>query len=86
MNSNDLQGWQIEKMMQPIQRSLRYLSILFDRMNQVGFTPNDELHQRVQAAQSEMQSLYITLHYLSCGHGVGKPPKTESPPQARRND
>ncbi len=86
MNTNDLKPWQIEKMIMPIQRSLRYLSTLLDRMNHVGFTPKEELYQRVQVAQSDMQALFMTLHYLSCGHGVGKPPKNDKPPHARRND
>ncbi len=86
MNTNDLQPWQIEKMMQPVQRSLRYLSTLLDCMNHVGSTPKEELHQRAQGAQSDMQALFMMLHYLSCEHGVGKPPKSEKPPHARRND
>jgi hypothetical protein len=51
---------------------LRYLARLQKRMIKRKFLASDPLLQRVRAAHSEIHSLSVELHYLSCDSGVGR--------------
>jgi hypothetical protein len=42
-------------------------------MDCTGFGPADPLYRDAQAAQATTQSLFVRLHYMSCGSGVGEP-------------
>ena len=75
MDHRDVQPWQAAKIGEQIGPMLRYLGKLRRRMEQVGFVPNDKLYRRVSDAYNAMHSLCVTLHYLSCEHGVGDPPR-----------
>ena len=51
---------------------LGYLNKMLERMNVVGFAPQDKLMRLVAEARDAMHGLCVELHYLSCGHGVRK--------------
>src|SRR5947209_5317354 len=74
MDSSTIQDWQIAKLQKSLQPMLGYLYRLLDRMQRVGFLPDDRLYQRVSKAYDAMHSLFIELHYLACD-GTGRPPR-----------
>ena len=57
---------------------MNYLFRLRERMEKVGFPPNDKLYLLVCNAYDTMHRLSVEIHYLSCD-GVGNPPKKEEP-------
>ena len=75
MDHRDVQPWQAAKIGERIGPMLRYLGKLRTRMEQVGFAPDDKLYRCVSDAYRAMHGLSVTLHYLTCEHGVGEPPR-----------
>ncbi len=66
MNSGALERWQIAKLQKSVAPMLRYLYKLKDRMQRVGFLPQDPLYQSVERAYNSVHSLSVKLHYLGC--------------------
>jgi hypothetical protein len=56
---------------------LRYVVLLRERMDKVGFVSTDRLFQQVPDAEFAMRDLCMALHYLSCDGGVGRLPQNE---------
>ena len=79
MRSEDLEKWQVERVQKSITQSVRYFNALRDRVEK-NFAPSDELYIKVVKASDALHSLVVTLHYLSCSHGVGKPAKRGTAP------
>lgn len=63
MNSRDIQPNQAEQIRRTLQPKIAYILKLKNRMENVGFPPNDPLLVRVRAAYDAMHTLYIDLHY-----------------------
>jgi hypothetical protein len=64
-----------ERLNAALRPTLGYLHRLCDRMNRVGFAPDDEVLRLAQEARDSLMSLTVRLHYLSCdpgqvGHGT----------------
>ena len=68
----ELQPQHAEQIREALLPSLRYLSRLKDRMQQVGFLPGDHLYRIVAQAHEAVHHLAIELHYRSCAGGVGR--------------
>ncbi|HEY8666286.1 MAG TPA: hypothetical protein VIL86_06460 [Tepidisphaeraceae bacterium] len=66
VDSRTLQKQQVAAMADTVGRELRYLGKLRQRMEQVGFPPEDRLYRSTSAAFNAMQGLFVELHYLSC--------------------
>ena len=75
MTSDDLTKEQARCMGAVVGRHLNYLGRLRDRMQRVGFPHDDELVVAVTRAWEATHTLSVRLHYASCDHGVGKPPR-----------
>jgi hypothetical protein len=75
MDSNALKRWQIIALQKAVAPMLAYLCKLRERMQRVGFLPQDPLYQVVERAYDAVQSLSVKLHYLGCDHGTGNPPR-----------
>jgi hypothetical protein len=75
MDSNKLQRWQIAKLQKSITPMVSYLHKLRERMQRVGFLPQDPLYVVVDTAYDAVQALAVKLHYLGCDHGTGNPPR-----------
>jgi hypothetical protein len=75
MDSTDLSKQQIEQIAAVVRRQLRYLYALRTRMEKRGFRGDDELYLATCRAFNTLQGLGVTLHYLSCDGGVGRPPR-----------
>ena len=45
---------------------LGYLNRLIERMNRVGFLPDDPLMKLATEARDKVHSLWVDLHYRSC--------------------
>jgi len=73
MTSDDLEPEQARTLMTTIGKQLRYLNRLSDRMQHLGFPPNDPLWRATMEARDCMQHLHMAAHYASCKSGVGKP-------------
>ena len=71
----DVQRGQVLKMAEHLRPAMVYLGKLRSPIEQRGFLPDDKLYRRVSEAYNAMNGLCVTLHYLSCEHGVGEPPK-----------
>jgi hypothetical protein len=80
MEKNDLRPWQARRVRERLALSLNYLSRLKERMERLGFTPNDSLFRAVIDAQQTMSDLCMDLHYLSCEGGVGMPDRNGDRP------
>lgn len=70
MDSQHVQRWQAEQLLESLRPALQYLHRLKGRMEKVGFVPGDPLYDRVVKAHQEMQALFTEVHYLTCEHGV----------------
>jgi hypothetical protein len=75
MDSRDLSTAQAEKIGEQLAPHVRYLGRVRRRMEALGFPMTDELLRATKNAYSKARDLSITLHYLSCKSGVGRPPK-----------
>jgi hypothetical protein len=73
MDSKDLTPAQAAAVGKIIGEHLRYLGKLQRRMAELGFPHNDPLLFDVRRSFDMTQALWINLHYLSCGSGVGMP-------------
>lgn len=62
-----------ERLRGQIARHLRYLNRLCERMNRLGFPPDDPLYVAAERARTAIQGLHVAAHYASCEHGVGEP-------------
>jgi hypothetical protein len=71
VNSKNLTREQLAIIQFPVLRQLRYLGKLRDRMNRLGFMPDDELWQAATRAFNAVHELRMRIHYLSCPGGVG---------------
>ena len=50
---------------------LAYLGRVRNRLQAVGYLPDDPLYRRVNDAYNGMHALTVEVHYLSCKGGVG---------------
>ena len=57
---------------------LGYLIRPRQRMQKVGFLVGDPLYLKVREAEDKLHSLWVDLHYRSCGSGVGRSNGTAS--------
>lgn len=72
MTSNDLKPQQASQLRQILARQLRFLNKLVDRMNALGFPPDDPLMRDAAAARNAVQDLHVRTHYLGVKQGVGR--------------
>jgi hypothetical protein len=63
---------QIAALKETVRRQLCFLGGLRDRMNRLGFAPDDRLYVHVTAAWNAVQALHVEIHYLGCKSGVGR--------------
>jgi hypothetical protein len=71
VTSKDLTRQQYEILQAAVGRRIRYLGKLRDRINRLGWSPQDELWAATLLAFDRVQELFVKLHYLSCPGGVG---------------
>jgi hypothetical protein len=57
---------QLEQVSAVVRRQLRYLGRLRDRLNAVGFVPDDTLMRETMKAYDAVHGLNVTLHYDGC--------------------
>lgn len=50
-----------------------YLHALVERTRQQAFPADDRVRHLAETAYNAVHGLTVELHYLSVGHGVGKP-------------
>ena len=70
MDSIDLTPVRITAVRESIERQLRYLNRLLERMTRRGFPGNDPLCLAALRVQAETQGLFVALHYTSCARGT----------------
>jgi hypothetical protein len=73
MGQNDLTREQLERLRRTLFPTVNLLSQLERRMTRLGFLADDPLYVAVVKAQSAAQELYVSVHYLGCSCGVGRP-------------
>jgi len=64
---------QATALMERIGPWVNYIVRVRERMTKVGFTSADPLYVSVMKAEHALREVWITLHYMSCAGGVGKP-------------
>jgi hypothetical protein len=69
MTYKDFTPAQAAAMRAELQKILRYLGPLKDRMKETGFPEHDPLYQKVWAANSAVFSLQFALQQIEHGHG-----------------
>jgi hypothetical protein len=72
VDSKSLTDEQIAALKETIRRQLNFLGRLRDRMNRLGFPPDDRLYVQVVQAWNAVQALHIEIHYMGCMSGVGR--------------
>jgi hypothetical protein len=77
MDSRDLSTEQCEIMGDRLGPYLRYLHRVKRRMEARGFPMTDDLFQATNAAYDAAHGLTVSLHYLSCKSGVGRPARSK---------
>jgi hypothetical protein len=77
VRSDDLTREQAEALKAKLTPILNYLGRLQQRMIRRGFPPIDPLLCDVCRAHDAIHALRMNLHYLSVGHGVGRPERSE---------
>jgi hypothetical protein len=75
MDSRDISRAQAEQMRDRLRTYANYLHRVRRRMDRRGFPLSDELLLATDRAYDEARGLVMTLHYLSCKSGVGRPAK-----------
>jgi hypothetical protein len=71
---------QARKVHDSLAPTVGYLWRLVERNCETDLRLRDpELYRLLVTAQNAMHSLTVELHYQSVGHGVGRPPATDSP-------
>jgi hypothetical protein len=61
----DLTAEQLDKLSAAIGPHLGYLHKLRERMDKIGFVPDDKLRKLVEAAYNAMHSLRVEIHYMA---------------------
>jgi hypothetical protein len=64
---------QAEALRDRIRPMLYFLLRCRRRLDMLGFDQSGVIFRAVDKAHSAMQDLFVTLHYESCGRGVGRP-------------
>jgi hypothetical protein len=72
MTEADLKPEQVERLAAIVGRELRFLNRLCDRMNRLGFPPDDPLFRAAMLARNGMHGLNVAAHYANCESGVGR--------------
>jgi hypothetical protein len=75
VDESELQPWQAAKMRDALHAATNYLVRMKERMHQRRFPPQDRLYLLVCKTHADLQELSMRLHYISCGSGVGEPPR-----------
>ena len=70
----ELTRQQAEALARKLQPKIAYVVRVRERMDRVGFTPQDRLYQLLRKAEDALRHLAAELHYVSCASGVGQPP------------
>jgi hypothetical protein len=68
---------QTAKFRDRVRPTLRFLFLCRRRLEERGFDSTSQLYQAVDKAYDAIHSLYVRLHYDSCGRGVGRQPDHE---------
>jgi hypothetical protein len=66
MTSDDLTKEQIEQLLKSINPTVGFLGRLERRMEKTQWANNDPVYVATRAARDALQSLSMTLHYLTC--------------------
>jgi hypothetical protein len=69
----DLKPEQAHKLMARVAEQLRFLNHLCERMQDLGFPPDDPLWRSAIAARDAHQDLHVASHYAECKDGGGRP-------------
>ena len=64
---------QAEALRDRIRPMLLFLLKCRNRLDVLGFDQKGAVYQAIDKAHSAMHGLFVTLHYESCGRGVGRP-------------
>jgi hypothetical protein len=81
MNSSDVTKAQAKVISAALYKRLNYLGRLRKRMDQLRFSPDDELYKLVAAVWDKLHRLSVHVHYMACGIGGGPSPHAhDSPP------
>ena len=75
MTCDNLTKEQAKRMEAVVGGYLRYLGLLRKRIDLRRFPLDDPLRRDVEEAWNATHGLRMTLHYLSCSAGVGRPAK-----------
>lgn len=73
MNSSNLTHEQLKELCRIIRRKLHFLGRLRQRMERLGFRPDDRLYLATTDAYNAVHALHVECHYLTCRGGVGRP-------------
>lgn len=73
MDSSQLTTEQAAALRDKIGDLREYVLRLKKRIDENGFPQDDKLRRLVAKAEDALQHLWVELHYMSCGHGVGRP-------------
>jgi hypothetical protein len=63
---------QAARLRELVGRDLRFMSRLCQRMERLGFPPDDALYRAALNARHAVQALHVEAHYRSCTSGVGR--------------
>jgi hypothetical protein len=69
---------QAEALRDRIRPMLHFLHRCRQRLDALGYDQRSAIYQAIDKAYGAVFDLHTTLHYASCGRGVGKPP--DEPP------
>ncbi|HEY8751211.1 MAG TPA: hypothetical protein VIM11_24720 [Tepidisphaeraceae bacterium] len=63
---------QAQRLRDLVAKRLRFFGRLVDRMNAVGFVPDDPLMHAAICARDAVHKLHVEAHYAGCKSGVGR--------------
>jgi hypothetical protein len=86
MNNRDLTREQLQAVHTIAGRWLKFLGKMLRRMEKLGFSPTDELYRETTTAYDAIHRFRVTLHYLSCESGVGRPELKRPAPSKNKPD
>jgi hypothetical protein len=72
VDSRSLTDEQLAKLSEIACRYLRFLGASRQRMERLGFPPDDALYRATVQAYNGMHQMRVELHYLSTKTGVGR--------------
>jgi len=72
MTGTDLKPEKAHRLMAQVAEQLRFLNPLCERMQNLGFPPDDPLWRASITARNAHQDLHVASHYASCKTGVGR--------------